>query len=75
MARTGNGVEAQDSENVDISADEVGVEAVGADLGVGVGASHELSRGGEGASGEGSDSEELHVDGGKWLLECLEKRR
>lgn len=66
MSRTGLGVEAQDSENVNVSADKVGVKAVRADLGVGVGAGHELSRGGESASGEGSDSEELHFDGGKW---------
>lgn len=64
MLRTGNSVEAQDSEDIDISTDEVAVEAVGAEGRVGVGASLQLnSRGGESASEEGSDSEELHFDG------------
>lgn len=67
VSRTGSGVEARELEKVNIGADEVAVQAVGADLRVGrVGASCELSRGGESASGEGSDSEELHFDGGKW---------
>lgn len=68
---TDSGVEAQKTENVGISADGVGEEAVGAQVGR-VGARHELGGSGKSASEEGSSNEELHFDG--WWLGGLRSK-
>lgn len=62
LSLTDDRVEAHDAKSVNVSADGVGVEAVGAEGGR-VGASVKLGRGGESASEESSDNEELHFDG------------